>query len=84
MKTKTRKIYAEAKEWNTMLLVLAAIFTAQYHIIGVLLFIWTSIIGFLQGVELDNKDMKIINATFLALNLFFLFVRVRYAISCWY
>ncbi len=71
-KFKMEKLFNKLIEMNTSVLVLAAIFTSQYHVMGNILFIYTSTIGIALGIKIKNKDTCIINSTFLALNLYFL------------
>lgn len=57
-------------EINTIMLVLAAICCGAGHWIGAFLFVYTSTIGFVDSVKNNNFHSIVINASFLALNLF--------------
>lgn len=56
---------------NTIILVLAAICCGTGYWLGSFLFVYTSSIGFADSAQLKNWHGIIINASFLALNLFF-------------
>lgn len=60
---------------NTAVLVLAALFTATNSIMGNILFIYTSTIGMICGIRDKNFNGIVVNATFLALNIYFLIKR---------
>lgn len=56
---------------NTIILCLAAICCGASFWIGSFLFVYTSTIGFIDGIKLKNFHVITINSVFLALNLFF-------------
>lgn len=55
---------------NTIALVLAAVCCGANYWAGSFLFVYTSIIGFIDSIKVKNTHGMIINAAFLALNLF--------------
>ena len=67
------KIYNTIISVNTIVLVLAAIFTVVGSPAGSFLFVYTSSIGFIDSMKNKNVHGVIINSTFLAMNLFFVF-----------
>lgn len=73
------KIYNTIISVNTIVLVLAAIFTVVGSPVGSFLFVYTSSIGFIDSMKNKNVHGVIINSTFLAMNLFFV---IRFLVNC--
>ena len=73
------KIYNTIISVNTIVLVLAAIFTVVGSPAGSFLFVYTSSIGFIDSMKNKNVHGIIINSTFLAMNLFFV---IRFLVNC--
>ena len=73
------KIYNIIISVNTIILVLAAIFTVVGSPAGSFLFVYTSSIGFIDSMKNKNVHGVIINSTFLAMNLFFV---IRFLMNC--
>lgn len=65
------KIYNTIISVNTIVLVLAAIFTVVGSPAGSFLFVYTSTIGFIDSIKNKNAYGLVINGTFLAMNLYF-------------
>lgn len=65
------KIYNTIISVNTIVLVLAAIFTVVGSPAGSFLFVYTSTIGFIDSIKNKNAHGLVINGTFLAMNLYF-------------
>lgn len=65
------KIYNTIISVNTIVLVLAAIFTVVGSSAGSFLFVYTSTVGFIDSTKNKNAHGLIINGTFLAMNLYF-------------
>lgn len=65
------KIYNTIISVNTIILVLAAIFTVVGSPAGSFLFVYTSTIGFIDSMKNKNAHGLVINGTFLAMNLYF-------------
>lgn len=65
------KIYNTIISVNTIVLVLAAIFTVIGSPAGSFLFVYTSTVGFIDSMKNKNAHGLVINGTFLAMNLYF-------------
>lgn len=65
------KIYNTIISINTIVLVLAAIFTVVGSPAGSFLFVYTSTVGFIDSLKNKNAHGLVINGTFLAMNLYF-------------
>lgn len=65
------KIYNTIISVNTIILVLAAIFTVVGSPAGSFLFVYTSIVGFIDSMKNKNAHGLVINGTFLVMNLYF-------------
>lgn len=65
------KIYNAIISINTIILVLAAIFTVVGSPAGSFLFVYTSTVGFIDSMKNKNAHGLVINGTFLAMNLYF-------------
>ena len=64
------KVWEKVTQINTIVLVLAAICCGAGYWLGSFLFVYTSSIGFADSIRLKNFHGIVINASFLALNLF--------------
>ena len=73
------KIYNTIISINTIVLVLAVIFTVVGSPAGSFLFVYTSSIGFIDSMKNKNANGIMINSTFLALNLCFV---ISFLMNC--
>lgn len=67
------KVYELLYKVNTVFLVLAAICVVKGLLLGNYLFVYASIIGLVDGLKEKNVNSIVINSTFIAMNLFFIF-----------